>query len=133
MNLGFKIVDLVSGIFKPAAELIDQMHTSEEERILAKAQLLDVQAAAMQTVFEYEGAALKGQQAIVLAEAQSDHWLTANWRPIVMLTFLGLAVGDTFGFFATPLRDEAWMLLQLGIGGYVVGRSGEKIAKIIKK
>ncbi len=24
------------------------------------------------------------------------------------------------------LRDEAWSLLQIGLGGYVVGRSGEK-------
>ncbi|MCS5587835.1 MAG: hypothetical protein NZ697_05040 [Porticoccaceae bacterium] len=50
-----------------------------------------------------------------------------------MLTFLALAVGDSLGLLATPLRDEAWMLLQLGLGGYVVGRSGEKIAKVMKK
>ena len=49
-----------------------------------------------------------------------------------MLTFLVLAVGDSLGLLATPLRDEAWALLQLGLGGYVVGRSGEKIAKVIK-
>jgi hypothetical protein len=50
-----------------------------------------------------------------------------------MLTFLALVVGDTFGLFATPLRDEAWSLLQIGLGGYVVGRSGEKIAKVLKQ
>ena len=50
-----------------------------------------------------------------------------------MLTFLALVVGDTFGLFATPLRDEAWSLLQIGFGGYVVGRSGEKIAKVLKQ
>ena len=49
-----------------------------------------------------------------------------------MLTFMVLAVGDSLGLLATPLRDEAWMLLQLGLGGYVVGRSGGKIAKTIK-
>lgn len=127
-----KIVDLIAGIFKPAAELVDELHTSTDEKNKHKERLLAVQAAAMQTVFDYEREALKGQQAIVQAEAQSEHWLTANWRPITMLTFLVLAVGDTFGVFATPLRDEAWTLLQLGLGGYVVGRSGEKIAKVIK-
>jgi hypothetical protein len=74
-----------------------------------------------------------GQQAIVTAEANSSNWLAASWRPITMLTFLALVVGDTFGLFATPLRDEAWTLLQIGLGGYVVGRSGEKIAKVLKQ
>ena len=126
------VTDLIAGIFKPAVQLIDELHTSEEERIQAKSKLLDVQAAVMQQTFEYEKERIKGQQQIVAAEAKSDHFLTANWRPITMLTFLALAVGDSLGLLATPLRDEAWMLLQLGLGGYVVGRSGEKIAKVIK-
>ena len=44
-----------------------------------------------------------------------------------------LVVGDTFGLFASPLKDEAWTLLQIGLGGYVVGRSGEKIAKVLQQ
>lgn len=127
------IISLIAGIFKPAAELVDNLHTSDEERLKAKGHLLDVQAAAMQRVFDYEAATLKGQHAIVSAEAKSEHWLVASWRPVTMLTFLTLAVGDSLGLLATPLRDEAWMLLQLGLGGYVVGRSGEKIAHVMKK
>ena len=126
------ISDLIAGIFKPAAKLVDELHTSEEERLAAKGHLLDVQAAAMQKVFDYERASLEGQHSIVASEALSNHWLVAAWRPVTMLTFLTLAVGDSLGLLATPLRDEAWMLLQLGIGGYVVGRSGEKIAKVMK-
>ena len=126
------ITDLIAGIFKPAADLVDNLHTSEDERLQAKGHLLDVQAAAMQRIFDYEKETLAGQQAIVAAEAKSDHFLVAAWRPITMLTFLVLAVGDSLGLLATPLRDEAWALLQLGLGGYVIGRSGEKIAKVIK-
>lgn len=126
------ITDLIAGIFKPAAQLVDDLHTSTEEKLQAKAHVLDVQAAAMQRVFDYEKEALAGQQAIVAAEAKSEHFLVAAWRPITMLTFLVLAVGDSLGLLATPLRDEAWGLLQLGLGGYVVGRSGEKIAKVMK-
>lgn len=128
-----KIVDLIAGIFKPAAELIDELHTSEEERLEAKIKLLDVQAAAMQQAFDYEGGILESKARIVEAEASSKHWLTASWRPITMLTFLVLAVGDSMGWLAAPLRDEAWMLLQIGLGGYVVGRSGEKIVKTLKQ
>jgi len=126
------VTDLIAGIFKPAAELVDKLHTSDDERLKAKGHLLDVQAAAMQRVFDYEKELVKGQQSIVRAEAESSNWLAASWRPITMLTFLVLAVGDSLGFLATPLRDEAWTLLQLGLGGYVVGRSGEKIAKVMK-
>ena len=127
------ITDLIAGIFKPAAELIDELHTSDEERLKAKGHLLDVQAAAMQRVFDYESETLQAKAGIVQAEAKSEHWVTATWRPITMLTFLALAVGDSMGWLPNPLRDEAWMLLQVGIGGYVVARSGEKIVNTVKK
>lgn len=127
------ITDLIAGIFKPAAELIDELHTSEDERLQAKTHLLDVQAAAMQRVFDYESQALQAKASIVQAEAQSEHWITATWRPITMLTFLTLAVGDSMGWLPNPLRDEAWTLLQVGLGGYVVARSGEKIVNTVKK
>lgn len=127
------VTDLIAGIFKPAAQLIDELHTSEEERLKAKGHLLTVQAAAMQRVFEYEAETLKAKAGIVQAEAKSEHWITATWRPITMLTFLALAVGDSLGWLPNPLRDEAWTLLQIGLGGYVVARSGEKIVTQIKQ
>ena len=127
------VIDLVAGIFKPAAELIDELHTSEEERLQSKARLLDVQAAAMQRVFDYEAEMLQAKSKIVHAEASSKHWLTANWRPITMLTFLILVVGDSLGFLPNDLNDKAWILLEIGLGGYVIGRSGEKIAETLKR
>lgn len=125
-------MDLIAGVFKPAAELVDELHTSDEERLKAKGHLLDVQAAAMQRVFDYEAETLKAMSGIVAAEAQSEHWITATWRPITMLTFLALAVSDSLGWLPNPLRDEAWTLLQIGLGGYVVARSGEKIVTAVK-
>ena len=126
------VIDLIAGIFKPAAELIDELHTSDHERLEAKAKLLDVQAAAMQRVFDYESEMLQAKSKIVHAEASSKHWLTANWRPITMLTFLILVVGDSLGFLPNDLNDQAWLMLELGLTGYIVGRSGEKIAKTLK-
>jgi len=43
-----------------------------------------------------------------------------------MLVFLGLVVADSFGWLPNPLPPQAWTLLQIGLGGYVVGRSVEK-------
>ena len=125
------LIELVAGIFQPAANLIDELHTSEEERLVQKAHLLDVQATVIQQAIQQESEALKAKAAIVQAEASSDHWLAANWRPIVMLSFAALAVLDSMGIAQVKLGAEMWTLLQLGIGGYVVGRSGEKIAKAV--
>lgn len=123
------LLELIAGVFKPAAELIDELHTSEEERLAQKAKLLDVQAAVVQQAITYERDVALAKADIVKAEAQSDHVLTATWRPIVMLCFCGLAVGDALALLPNPLAPQAWTLLQVGIGGYVVTRGGEKIAK----
>lgn len=130
-----KILSLVSSIFQPAADLIDSLHTSEDERLGHKAQLLNVQAAVIQTALEYESEALQAKAQIVNTEAKSEHFLTANWRPITMLTFLGLAVADALGLVemasGRALTESAWDLLTLGVGGYVTGRSVEKVTKSI--
>ena len=127
------ITELITGIFKPAAELIDNLHTSEEEKLQQKARLLEIQAASMDSALNHERSMMEAQARVVNSEARSEHWLAATWRPITMLTFLCLTVGDSLGLLATPLRDEAWMLLQIGLGGYVVGRSGEKVIKTWKE
>lgn len=48
-----------------------------------------------------------------------------------MLTFLALVVCDSFGWLPNRLAPEAWVLLQIGLGGYVAGRSLEKLAPSI--
>lgn len=69
---------------------------------------------------------------IVLAEAKSEHFLAACWRPILMLTFGGLIVARWLGFSAPGISEaevlKLWDIVQLGLGGYVIGRSAEKIA-----
>jgi len=80
-------------------------------------------------VLEYEKTLLSKQAQIITAEAQGNSWLQRSWRPITMLTFLVLVCLDAFGWLAFRLSDQAWVLLQIGLGGYVIGRSGEKIAK----
>lgn len=131
--MSLSLTDLIAGIFKPAAELIDNLHTSEEERLEQKRKLLEIQAASMDSALNYEKSLMEAQARIVNSEARSEHWLTATWRPITMLTFLALAVGDSLGWLPNPLRDEAWFLLQIGLGGYVAGRSIEKGIKTYKE
>lgn len=79
---------------------------------------------------------LESKMEIVKAEAESTHWLTAAWRPITMLTFVAIIANNyilypylsLFWVDAPMLEvpEQLWNLLQIGIGGYVVGRSVEK-------
>ena len=82
-----------------------------------------------------ELAELTARADIVRTEAASQHWLAANWRPILMLTFGGLIVARWFGWAAPNLNEAEylalWDIVELGLGGYVIGRSAEKIAPTI--
>lgn len=127
------LFQLIGNIFKPAADLVDELHTSEEEKLLLKSKNLETYASALENALEYEQEQLRQKARIVEAEAKSEHVITSTWRPITMLTFLALVVCDSFGWLANPLAPEAWTLLQLGLGGYVVGRSAEKIGPPIIK
>ena len=83
---------------------------------------------------------LKAAASIVEAEAKAG-WFTASWRPLLMYVLIFVLVfnyifapiikmltGSVVGF---DLPGDVWTLLQIGLGGYVVGRSGESIAKSI--
>lgn len=69
---------------------------------------------------------------IINTEAASSHWLAANWRPLTMLVFVTLIVARWFGWAAPNLAEaeyiKLWSIVEFGLGGYVVGRSVEKIA-----
>ena len=123
------VLGLIGQIFKPAMEMIDEVHTSEEEKLTKKAALLQLQTDFLGQALTYESDQLKAKAAIITAEATSDSWITRSWRPITMLVFLGLVVMDSFGWLASPLAPEAWTLLQIGIGGYIVGRSAQGVTK----
>jgi hypothetical protein len=72
---------------------------------------------------------------IVLAEAQGS-WLQRNWRPLLMVTFSGLIMAHWFGFTAPDIPESVQNslldIVMVGVGGYVVGRSGEKMVEKFK-
>lgn len=126
------VVDFIAGIFKPAAELIDNLHTSDEEKQIQANALVSLQNQITGKMLDLDAQLLAAKSQIITAEASGQSWMQRNWRPITMLTFLMLVVFDSFGWLANPLAQESWTLLQIGLGGYVIGRSGEKIVKQVK-
>lgn len=127
------LLSFIGEIFKPAAALIDDLHTSEEERGKLANELATIQNNVMIKALELQEKMLAAQSQIITAEAQGQSWLQRNWRPITMLTFLVLVVLDSFGLLANRLAPEAWLLLQIGLGGYVIGRTAEKSLKEWKR
>lgn len=121
------LFNLIAQVFKPLSDLVDSVHTSDAERMALNNQLASIQNNISMKMLELEAQKLKAQSEIITAEAQGQSFLQRNWRPITMLTFLLLVVLDSFGLLAFRLADEAWTLLQIGLGGYVVGRSVEKV------
>ena len=96
----------------------------------------------LQAVQEAEAKMLENQAKVIVAEAQSESFLVANWRPITMLSFVAIVVNNyiiapylqLFGvpFVILDIPPDMWGLLQLGLTGYIVGRSAEKVTKIYK-
>ena len=127
------ILGFIADIFKPAAELVDDLHTSEEESLKIKERMFKMEQAVTLKMMEYESQLLTAKTDIIKAEANSASWIARNWRPITMLSFLALVVLDSLAILPTPLAKEAWTMLQIGLSGYVVGRSAEKVAKTLKK
>ena len=128
------IYGFVKSIFKPAAELIDNLHTSGDEKGQIQIALEKIEAGASNKLLELrsqviqlEGKVLAAKQAVIVAEANSGSWITQSWRPITMLVFVFLIVMNQFGWLENELPKEAWEVLKIGIGGYVGGRSLEKV------
>lgn len=127
------IFSFISSLLGPATKLVDELHTSTEEKLALKNQLVILENNVAIRVLEYETKLMESSASIIKAEATGHSWIQRSWRPITMLTFLGLVVLDAFGLLAFRLASEAWLLLQIGLGGYVIGRSAEKVAPMIFK
>lgn len=121
---------LVSGI----GEAFDKNFTNAEERLNAKTNLLKEFNSHLTHLYTL-------QSEVIKIETQGNK-LQRSWRPIVMLAFAFIVVYAYFiqpAFFPNQIAVSEtippyfWDLLKIGLGGYVIGRSGEKIAKEVIK
>jgi hypothetical protein len=93
------------------------------------------EAEAMRQLLAHQADIESAAAKIINTEAASTHWLAANWRPLTMITFTALIVARWMGWVAPNLSEaeylKLWSIIEFGLGGYVVGRSVEKIAPSI--
>lgn len=124
------IFSFITDLFKPASKLIDDLHTSTEEKMKLKNELANIQAKANEQFLNLAKAELEARTAMVQAEAQSTHWLQANWRPICSILLIALVVLDSFGIVTAS--QDLYTLATAFLGLYGAGRSVEKAAKVVK-
>ena len=127
------LFDFIGSIFKPAADLVDNLHTSEEEKLQLNNKLVAMQNEVSMKFLEYDKKLVDAQSSIIIAEAKGDSWLQRSWRPMAMVTLLVIMVLASMGFISlealNKLPPQYWELFKIGLGGYIVGRSTEKTAK----
>ncbi|SDJ41404.1 3TM-type holin [Billgrantia gudaonensis] len=132
MKLIGNILGTVAG---PMFDVIDKAVTDKDEANRLKAEI-------QRRLIDQQDAALQAQMKIILAEATGESWAQRNWRPVLMLTIVAIVannyllapyLGAMFGVgLQLELPEALWNLMTLGVGGYIAGRSGEKIVGQIK-
>lgn len=75
---------------------------------------------------------------IIEAEAKAG-WFASSWRPLLMYVLIFILVWNyvigpvikifTGAIISFELPGDVWTLLNVGLGGYVIGRSAESVAR----
>ena len=105
-------------------KVIDRLTLPAREKRQLEAELLEL-------LVEHEKEMARSRSTTVVEEARGN-WLQRPWRPLVMLAFALIVLVGTFT--TLPLLSDTsrfWDLLEIGLGGYVVGRGGEKMAAAV--
>ena len=116
------MVERVKGVVSVVGGVIDRLTLPAREKKQLETDLLRI-------FIEWEKRVMEAQAAVLTEEARGT-WLQRSWRPLVMLTFALIVLAGTFT--SLPMLADTsrfWDLLEIGLGGYVVGRSGEKIVQ----
>ena len=124
------ILKAISGLIPSIGRTIEK---AVPDKDLARRLTHDIEV----LVMGLQQAVIQAKQAIIVAEAQGQSWIQRNWRPITMLVFVFIIANNyifvpyavAFGL-AVPMLEippGMWGLLTVGIGGYIGGRSYEKI------
>ena len=119
--------EILGIVGKIAGSVADRIFPNPEHELKRLELQQALQAAVLERTSEIEKAAAE----VVKAEAQGQDWLQRTWRPITMLVFVALIVARWLGWSAPNLGEtealKLWDIVEIGLGGYVIGRTAEKI------
>lgn len=129
-------IPIIGDIIKKTGDVVDQAVPDKDLAAKLK-QEIDKE------IMKCDLTSLQEQSSVIKSEATGESWLQRNWRPLVMIMFAYIVFNNFIlapyiqcfyrQFPILPVPENLWDLLKLGIGGYIVGRSGEKITREIMK
>jgi len=136
------LLSFLTGGIEPIRKLVDDLHTSEEEKLELTNELASLEFGLSRQLLKYEEQVVKTKGDIIIAEAKGNMYVS-SWRPTLMYVIiaiifnnylLGPYLESVFPDFIVTLElpDKLWGLLTLGVSAYIVGRSGEKAVKVWK-
>ena len=107
------------------------------ERIPDARARMEAEADARRLLAESEARIFEAARDVLVAETTGSK-LQRLWRPLAMLNFLAIVnyvvvVAPWFGVVDDTLAalsrvpNELWTLITVGMGGYIIGRTGEKM------
>jgi hypothetical protein len=135
----FGIGELCQGIGGLAKDLRGAItgEMNPETKALIRSKILEMETMALQLQTKTQ----EFQRDVIVEEAKGGSWLQRNWRPGLM-TIFGIIVANNYiiapyiGLFAgeeyrlmLDMPGPLWDLLKIGVGGYIVGRSAEKVTE----
>jgi hypothetical protein len=137
------IATILKFVLGPLVGHLVDLYKSYNQKQISESQLRrDIEKVILGTFNEVS----KTQAEVIMAEAKGENWLQRNWRPVVavafafVVVFYGLITPIMVGWFGMPpvrVGDDLlkWIMdaVVICLGGYIGGRSLEKIASMIMR
>lgn len=147
MALG--VTSLISGLAGPVSKVISKFITRKEDQLLAQAELDKITNGFKEKLLDNQKSILEAQRDLISAEMTGSA-MQRNWRPALMWVIIAIIANN---YLLAPflnhfvlyfgaegkllpileLPDKLFNLMSIGLGGYVVGRSAEKIIPKLKE
>ena len=123
------MINLLTTIIPVIDKVLDKFITSKEEKEKIKKEI-ELELIGNQQEIE------KLKAEIVKSEIQGKSWLQRNWRPLLMMNFVLILFNNYvlvpyMSIFTDKVKvlefpEKFWILLIIGVGGYLTGRTFEK-------
>ena len=130
------IFNFLSSIISPVTKLIDEIDTSDEERLRLRNELANIEKEVKIKALDLESEIFKGQTSIQKAELKQESFFVKAARPFATWSLVSIII---FSYVAAPFIKYIWdidvpkiddtAIITLGAisGTHTLGRTWEKI------
>jgi hypothetical protein len=125
------VFDWIGSLFKPASDLVDELHYSGEEkgaienkRAELRNKLAEIEAKVATRTLDLQSQIIEANSKIAVSEQEHGNWLSKSWRPMCSLG--SFAMLSLMGMGKIPANEFLMMIFGGFLGIYTGARSWEK-------